>query len=267
MDSTLLRLILLAAGILFLAGIYFWESGRRKKGPPQAKTRLTPEIGDTPVLDSQDDGSAWGQGEEAADHLQDGLDQLGDEIQDEDTGQKDEPSRSAQAELTTAEPLREQQELFSFSAREESPVDVPSKILQINIMAKGSVFTGPAIAAAAKETGLQAGEMSIYYRYDSDGAHRTRFNMVSMVEPGIFPMKAMDGFSTPGLTLFAQLPEAGDGMTIFSDMLATAERLARLLGGELQDETHSALTNQTIEHMRTQLLEYRRLIQLARSRR
>jgi cell division protein ZipA len=77
----------------------------------------------------------------------------------------------------------------------------------------------------------------------------------------------MEGFSTPGLAFFAQLPGHGDSLAIFSDMLFTAQRLLAILGGELQDETHSALTKQTIEHIRSQIMEHRRLVQLARSRR
>ncbi len=91
--------------------------------------------------------------------------------------------------------------------------------------------------------------------------------MASLVEPGTFPVKAMDEFDTPGLALFTQLPGPGDSLAIFSDMLFTAQRLAALLNGELQDETHSALTKQTVEHIRSQILEHRRLVQLARSRR
>ena len=41
-----------------------------------------------------------------------------------------------------------------------------------------------------------------------------------------------------------------------------AERLASILGGNLQDETHSHLTKQTIEHMREEILEHRRQLQL-----
>jgi cell division protein ZipA len=109
--------------------------------------------------------------------------------------------------------------------------------------------------------------MQIFHRYTSDGSKKTLFSMASLVEPGFFPFKSMDGFSTPGLILFCQLPGPGDSLAIFSDMLFSAQRLSTTLGGELQDETHSALTKQTIEHIRGQILEHRRLVQLARSRR
>ena len=87
-----------------------------------------------------------------------------------------------------------------------------------------------------------------------------------MVEPGAFPADGMETYSTPGLALFARLPGPKDGLTTFSELLFTAERLATLLEGTLQDETHSDLSKQTIEHMREEIQEYHRQLQLARSR-
>ena len=189
------------------------------------------------------------------------------EIQDETAHQEPMRPLKDEAGSSVLDAKVEQQEEFAFSAKEESPVDVPAKIIQINIKAKSGQFTGPAILDAVRETGLQAGEMQIYHRYTGDGSHKVVFNMASMVEPGVFPLKAMQTFTTPGLTLFAQLPGPGDSLSIFSDMLYTAERLAVLLGGALQDESHSTLTKQTIENIRSQIMEHRRLVQLARSRR
>ena len=37
-----------------------------------------------------------------------------------------------------------------------------------------------------------------------------------------------------------------------------------MLVGDLQDETRSALTKQTIEHLRERIMEHKRQIQLAR---
>ncbi|MEW8210770.1 MAG: cell division protein ZipA C-terminal FtsZ-binding domain-containing protein, partial [Candidatus Thiodiazotropha taylori] len=107
---------------------------------------------------------------------------------------------------------------------------------------------------------------SIYHRLSSDSRQAPQFNLASMVEPGTFPSENVEQFTTPGLTLFTQLPVPGDSMAVFSDLLFTAERLAALLDGELQDDTHSALTKQTIEHLRGQIIEHRRQVQLARSK-
>jgi len=62
------------------------------------------------------------------------------------------------------------------------------------------------------------------------------------------------------------LPGVQDGMAIYSDMLFTAERLASILDGKLQDDSHSVLSKQTIEHTREQILNYRSRLQLARKK-
>jgi cell division protein ZipA len=109
--------------------------------------------------------------------------------------------------------------------------------------------------------------MNIFHRYEHPGRKsRVLFSLASMVEPGHFPLDDMSGFSTPGVTLFAQFPGPRDSLATFSDMLFTAERLAAMLDAELQDESHSALTRQTIEHIREEILEHRRQIQLARKK-
>ncbi len=267
MDSTFLRLILLAVGILVLVGIYFWETNRRKQGAAQARHREPPEFNELPTTDDDREPSAWDSRDSEPLNMDAELDGLSREMS---TSRDAYHAKHALRDATDAplpEVSHEQQELKGFSAQEESPLDVPSKIIQINLMAKGERFTGSAIQSAVKEVGLQLGEMQIYQRYTTDGSHKVVFNMASMVEPGFFPAKKMDDFSTPGLTLFAQLPGPGDSLAIFSDMLFSAERLAALLGGILQDETHSTLTKQTIENIRSQIMEHRRLVQLARSRR
>lgn len=267
MDSMLLRLILLAIGILVLFGIYFWETNRRKQGATQAKSRETPEINEMPAMDDDSEPSGWEPQDSEPLNMDAELAQLSRQVGSSADSHDEKLALGAEIASSPAESIDEQQETFHFSAKEESPLDVPNLIIQINLKTKGQAFSGQAIAKAVQEVGLQLGEMQIYHRYTTDGSHKAIFNMASMVEPGFFPKKDMEGFSTPGLALFAQLPGPGDSLAIFSDMLFTAERLAALLGGVLQDETHSTLTKQTIENLRSQIVEHRRLVQLARSRR
>ena len=265
MDSTVLRLILLALGILALGGIYLWETRRRKQEMIQAKPkpRQSPRIGEMDEIDETQAGHTWGEPEEEPDNLDAELQRLSREITDSGVAHDDGLALHSDPVADRGE----QQEMFGLSALEESPVDVPGKIIQLNIKAKAEAFSGEAIQQAVKEVGLEPGEMQIYHRLTKDGRRKPLFNMASMVEPGVFPLRKMQEFSTPGLTLFAQLPGPGDSMGIFSDMLFTAERLATILGGVLQDDTHSTLTKQTIETLRSEILEHRRLVQLARSRR
>ncbi|MCU7843157.1 MAG: cell division protein ZipA [Candidatus Thiodiazotropha sp. (ex Monitilora ramsayi)] len=289
MDATTLRIVLFVLGILFLGAIYLYETRRRKRESAQARRRVTESLDPVMTTDSEpsismesleeienDEFEASPVEEESPSHsaFDDEPDELGSiRIDDSPIPGIDDPVQ-AEPDFTPIEAEKaeesmdsgsmEQQDLFTFSAQEESPADVPDLILQINIKTRKAPFDGPAIEKAMQETGLHLSEMAIYQRLSSDGSNKVLYSIASMVEPGVFPVKEMQEFTTPGLTLFAQLPGPGDGLMIFSDMLYTAERLSAMLLGDLQDETHSALTKQTIEHMRERILEHKRQIQLAR---
>ncbi len=144
---------------------------------------------------------------------------------------------------------------------------LPLKIIQINIVPQEGRFSGDDILCAVSDVNMEYGEWGIYHSYDpASESDKPVFSLASMVEPGSFPIDRMEEFSTPGLTLFARLPGPKDGLTTFSELLFTAERLATLLEATLQDNSHSDLSKQTIEHMREEIQEYHRQLQLARSR-
>ena len=189
------------------------------------------------------------------------------------------PARSKPRETapkTEAEPVnvRLEEDQFDldlgFSAMDEQDLqevaaDLPQLILQINIVARSGPFTGDQILAAMDQVEMQAGEHNIFHRRDNrvrGGKPRVLFSLASMVEPGSFPLKKMKDFTTPGLTLFTQLPGPRDGLLVYSDMLYVAERLARLLDARLKDEQRSTLTKQTIEHTRERIAEHKRQITL-----
>lgn len=150
---------------------------------------------------------------------------------------------------------------------QDAVADLPELIVQINVVAKkGQPFSGEQILAAMEQVELRAGEHDIFHRLDNrsagGGKPKTLFSVASMVEPGSFPLRKMKDFSTPGLTLFAQLPGPRDGLLIYSDMLYVAERLARLLDARLKDGQRSTLTRQTIEHTRERIAEHKRQVTL-----
>ncbi|MES9939579.1 MAG: cell division protein ZipA C-terminal FtsZ-binding domain-containing protein [Candidatus Thiodiazotropha sp. 6PLUC1] len=282
MDATTLRIVLLVLGVVFLGAIYLYETRRRKREIAQAQRRVAPEFNEPQISESMlaDEPDSDPVMHDDQDKLSTDEEDTWAEWDDEDTEQlypgvdgiegmhaEDDPESDLELSAGEAAATPEQQELFGFSAQEESPVDVPKLILQINLKAKSAPFNGVNIQKAMNDVGLVLGKLPIYQRLSSDSRQNPQFNIASMVEPGTFPDKDLEQFETPGLTLFTQLPvPGGDGMAVFSDMLFTAERLAATLNGELQDETHSALTKQTIEHLRGQITEHRRQVQLARSK-
>jgi len=123
-------------------------------------------------------------------------------------------------------------------------------------------ITGDQIMQAARDVGLLEGDMQIFHF--SDDQDRMLFSMANMVNPGTFPLKEMNSFVTPGVTLFSSLPGPAEGMVIFEQMLSAAQRLAALFDAELQDDSHSDLTKQTIDHIREEIVEYERRLKLAR---
>jgi cell division protein ZipA len=186
----------------------------------------------------------------------------------------EDPRYEPESDVGTDTNMPKEQMSISFLTRDmrkdrpkEDVPDLPTKIIQLTIVPHGDMFYGDDIQSVAYEVGLEPGEMGIFHHFGDDPEKQQPvYSMASMVEPGTFPLDDMDSFSTPGLTVFSQLPGSKDGLTIFTDMLYTAEQLANLLDGELRDATHSALTKQTIGHMREDIQEYHRQLQLARSK-
>lgn len=289
MDANILRLILFILGVGVILGIYFWD--RRKKldarvhaiksarnEPPSEE--LIPEIEEQEPFQEREERHepAWSQEEvslpyEEEQEQEPVLDESVDDEIDGELKRLDELVHDeANGKETVDLHVKGEQASFSFTADdpeelqdELSNADIPVKILQLNILARSGHFSGDDIMRVTKETELIHGDMDIFHRYDVNG--RVIFSMASMVEPGTFDLKQMERFEAPGLILFGQLPGPQDGLVTFSDMLFTAERIAALLDGELQDESHSDLSKQTIGHIRESILEHRRQLQLARSRR
>ena len=268
MDSGTLRLILLIAGLLLLYGIYYFGQKKQDEVKKQARdnSEEQPLQAEEP-MDEPEETSWVVDDEPVLDNLEQELEQL-----DEIVHELEEPLEAAveAAEPEAGKPVLDagiQQELFEDLSEQEAVLerDLPQKILQINIISHKGRFNGESILQLAQQNGLQPGEMDIFHRYFEKNHDKTLFSMASMVEPGTFPFDALDQFSTPGLVLFAQLPGPKSGLEIYEEMLTAAKHLAEKLNGTLQDETHSVLSKQTIEHTKEEIMEYQRQIKLAGS--
>ena len=66
----------------------------------------------------------------------------------------------------------------------------------------------------------------------------------------------LDSFT--GLIFFLTLPGPRDMMAAFEQMLDTARGVAENLGGDVLDESRSATTRQTLEHMRQRIRDLER---------
>jgi len=259
MDSDLLRLILLALGVILVVGIYLWDRYKRiaRRMPMAPRHPRHAE----PTLDGTDPNADPEPPEQSDDVLPPG-EFVGEPVVKHRWDAED-PGRDSQMTMD-----------LEFSAQGESDYlhqdptladELPRLIVQVVVLARNGSIDGKRIRDALASVEMQFGAMNIYHRENQQG--QVLFSLASVVEPGSFPADQAEAFETPGLILFTQLPGAQDGLSIYSDMLFTAERLAVLLDADLHDETRSALTRQVIEHTRERILEHRNKVQMLRRRR
>ena len=101
--------------------------------------------------------------------------------------------------------------------------------------------------------------MNFFHRHQqSAGRGAIQFSVANMLQPGVFDIDAMSGFSTPGLIFFATLPGPEDMMGAFNLMVETAQGVAENLDGDMLDESRSVATRQTLEHMRQRIRDLER---------
>ncbi|MFC3284431.1 cell division protein ZipA [Litchfieldella rifensis] len=141
------------------------------------------------------------------------------------------------------------------------------EVIVISVMSRDEEgFSGAALLDLMLACGLRySSEMGIFHRFETeDPESELQFSMVNVVKPGIFPLEAMDEFTTPGITLLMPLPGATDTAAAFEAMVETAMVVVRHLGGELKDENHSVMTAQTVEFARQRVQEFERRHRLHR---
>jgi len=114
----------------------------------------------------------------------------------------------------------------------------PEKVIGFYIAEhEGTNILGPKIHNALRDRGLRFGARRIYHRFD--GEHPI-FSVASLVKPGALDPAESEGFATPGLSVFMQLPGPLRPVAAFQDMLDTARGLARALNAELYDTEQRA---------------------------
>ncbi len=136
----------------------------------------------------------------------------------------------------------------------EPPIEIPEKFVIVHVLSTGKPFKGQVLLEALVEQQMAFGEMDIFHRLDDQ--NDPKFSLVNAVEPGIFDLNTIGEIVTPGVTMFMRAHEVADPSCVYDDMINVAQTLAEELGGEVKDETRSAMTTQTIEHCRLDIRQY-----------
>jgi hypothetical protein len=121
----------------------------------------------------------------------------------------------------------------------------------INLVSKGTPFSGTKIRALAEAAGMILGADSLFTRYDDDG--RAQFYLQNL-ESTQFSPESIRTMTTHGLTFLLDVPRVDHGERVFMQMAELAKRFAETLHGTLVDDNRQALSDVQLEHIRREFI-------------
>ncbi|MDF1629921.1 MAG: cell division protein ZipA [Alcanivoracaceae bacterium] len=192
---------------------------------------------------------------------------------------EEEPAQSVteavQVDLFGAEDESDQQPLpeeptENHTAAAHQPPSRPAnpELLEVIVMhmvtPASHVMPGRDLLQALLEQGLRYGEMNIFHLHQArTGADELQFSMANALEPGTFDIDSMETQGFRAVTFFLKMPGPSKPAEALERMIKTVRHLGDRFGGEVRDDKHSVLTQQTVEHMREKVREFERRSRVA----
>jgi len=278
---TELRLILLIAGVLFIAGIagFEWWRGRRGRAL-SASTRedLPAEMSSSASKGSLPDINVVRDARVAASDNLPVIElsstsasgtrrALGIAISDEVA--VDVATGGAEPPATRNEPYiglgnqGQHDEISEVRVFDEQPVHGPQLVLAWPKEAERRIVTmrmvprrepsfgGRALRQAFASAGFWHGPLDIYHLPDSRG--RVIVSAAALAQPGTFDPSIMDSQRFSGLNLFSVLPGVLSERDTFDELVRAARMLAERVDGSITDQHGEELTPQRISRLRQSL--------------
>lgn len=121
----------------------------------------------------------------------------------------------------------------------------------LNLVSRGSAFSGTKIRALAEAAGMVLGADGIFTRYDDDG--RAQFHLQNY-ETARFSPDNVRNISTHGLTFLLDVPRVDHGERVFMQMTEIAKRFAETLQGALVDDNRQPLSDSQLDHIRREFI-------------
>ena len=224
MDKELLRIVIIATGLIIIMGMLTWSYLKNKKSQEELdfyddKEFRSPPDKSIPIEDNDDIEIDLEKLEPGDHHYFDQEDAVYEPEEDD----IEPPPRAA----------------------------VPA-IIQFRLIAKAEEgFNGIDLVNAFGIVGLEYGNLKIYERLDAN--RLVDFGVACMVEPGTFPDSDLDTFNCPGLVFFMQPGALDDAQTVFDDYIETLQLLAIELDGIILDHHREPLSEATIQSLRQSL--------------
>lgn len=228
MDKEILRIVIIATGLLIVLGMLAWAYLKDKKAREDHEI-FGDEIDVNPdpslVVDNDDDFDVVPLHSNREPISED---QYFDEEDNDDDWYGDE------------EP------------EDQHPRPITPAIIQFSIITKADEdFNGADLVNAFNKVGLEYGSLKIFERLDAN--RLVDFGVACMVEPGTFPDYDLEDFYCPGIVFFMQPEALDDAQAVFDDYVETIKLLAEQLDGVILDHRRQPLTDATVEAIRQSL--------------
>jgi cell division protein ZipA len=274
-----LRVILLVAGLLFIAGIAGFEWWRARRSRPAAMAPreeaptadsvsvARPAVHDVRVV--REPRMAVGEDlpviELASTSASGTRRALGISISDEVAVNMpgEEPPSTAAARTEPYIGIGPHDEISEVRVYEEQPVRGPQlvlswpneserRIVTLRVVPRGEPrFAGRSLRQAFASAGFWHGPLDIYHLPDDAG--RVVVSAAALAQPGTFDPSIMDSQRFSGLNLFAVLPGPMAEREAFDALVGAARALAERLEGSLTDQFGEELTSARIQRLRQSL--------------
>ncbi|TMM42610.1 cell division protein ZipA [Colwellia ponticola] len=132
------------------------------------------------------------------------------------------------------------------------------------VMPANQQMLGAALLPSLLTLGLKYGDMNIFHRHeDSAGNGKVTFSLANIMNPGSFDLDTMETFATRGVTLFMTLPNEGEPLVVFDNMLNAAKQLAQEFNAQILDDKRNIMTKQTEQHYLSKIREFDRKSRIA----
>jgi len=227
MDKEILRIVIIATGMVVVIGMLIWAYIKDKKAQEDLEFYDDDESVATDPKDDFDIIPLGAKSNVGVQHAHDKPDRYYDEDDDDVYYEQDDDV-------------------------EPPPRAAAPAIIQFSIITKADEdFNGADLVEAFEMVGLEYGSLKIFERLDEN--RLVDFGVACIVEPGTFPDKNLENFYCPGIVFFMQ-PEALDNATaVFDDYIETINLLAAKLDGVILDHRRQPLTEATIQAIRQSL--------------
>jgi cell division protein ZipA len=223
MDKEILRIVIIATGLVVVLGMIAWSYLKGKK------VEFERDLVDENAPLNFDELLTGSSGSPAQPDLDD----------------FDIIPRGPVNSTSQADRYFESDELEEESPEHTTRLVTPS-IIQFSLVAEADEgFNGIDLFKAFENVGLEYGSMKIFERIDTN--RLVDFGVACMVEPGTFPDTDLENFYCPGVVFFMQPGELENAQAVFDDFVETMKLLAAELDGVIWDHQKQPLTEEAVQ--------------------